>query len=318
MKKIIQGVVMSLAAAQMFAGFAASEPFDGVAAVVNKKIIPRSRVEHTEKDFIKQGRFTLTDDEKLRQEKALTFLIENELIIQSAEKAGIMVTNDEMDAALNNVKKRNNFMTDNELKAALNQEGIAWDDYLNELRTQIKIARLMNQEIRSKVVVSDDEIAEHFQKNRNAFKAAPPQVHIRQIFFAVKPDAPEADVEAVKNKAAAFVAELRGGADFSALAKERSEHASAANGGELGTFKHGELTPPFDAAFAMNAGDISDPLRSDSGFHILFVDRKTGGDDATFESAKAEIRRTLFEQKADALYKKWVAELKEQAYIEMR
>lgn len=317
MKTHLSGLLLFLGV-QIGLTVAAAENIDGIAAVVNKKVISRSRVQVTEQDFSKQGRFAPTDDEKTRREKVLNFLIENELIIQKAEEGGMTVTSEELKAALDDVKQRNNIFTDDELKAALNQQGTSWDDYLEDIRKQIKIAKLMNAEVRSKVLINESEVSAYFEEHRQDFQAAPAEVRVRQIFLSIGQDASEADVLAVQEKAARIVKELRGGADFAAMAKEHSEHPSAASGGELGTFKEGQLAAPFDAAFNLAAGEISDPIRFDNGLYILYVETKTGGEENALQNARSDIRRTLFEQKADALYKEWMAELKQTAYIEIR
>ncbi|GAK49236.1 PpiC-type peptidyl-prolyl cis-trans isomerase [Candidatus Moduliflexus flocculans] len=317
MKNVVIGLLV-------FCGFqigltgVGAENVDGIAAVVNKKVITRSRIHAMEQEFLKQGRFDSTEDENARKEKILTFLIENELIVQKAEEYGVAVTSEELKAALDDVKKRNNLFTDDELKAAINQQGTTWSEYLDDVRKQIKIAKLMNSEVRSKVLISEDEVSKYFEEHRGDFQAAPAKVHIRQIFLSVKPGASDDDVSAILDNAARIVKELRGGADFAEMAKAHSEHPSAANGGELGTFQEGQLAAPFDAAFNMAAGEISDPIRFDDGFHIIYVETKTGGEENALQNARTDIRRKLFEQKADALYKEWMAELKKTAYIEIR
>jgi len=317
MKNIATGLIVLLGL-QTGLLCAASEPIDEIAAVVNKKVITRSQVHDMEQEFLKQGRFAATEDEKARQEKILNFLIENELIVQKAEEYGMTVTSEEFKAALDDVKKRNNIFTDDELKTAINQQGTTWDEYLNEVRKQIRIAKLMNSEVRSKVQIDEDEVSAYFEEHRSDFQAAPEEVHVRQIYLSVGQEASEADISAVLDKATRIVNDLRGGADFAEMAKEYSEHPSAGNGGELGTFQEGQLAAPFDAAFAMSVGEISDPIRFNDGFHILYVETKTGGEENAFVNARSEIRRILFEQKADKLYQAWMADLKKTAYIEIQ
>ncbi len=317
MKKVVTGC-LALLGLHIGLAAAAAERIDGVVAVVNKNIVTLSRLQEIEQEFSNQGRLSAADDEKTRREKALAFLIENELIIQKAEENGVAVTNDELKAALDDVKKRNNIFTDDELKAAINKQSTTWDEYLDDIRKQIKIAKLMNLEVRSKVQIAEDEVSVYFEEHRADFPAAPAEVHVRQIFLSIGPDASEADALAVQNKATRIVEELRGGADFAAMATEHSEHPSAANGGELGKFKEGQLAAPFDYAFKMSAGEISDPVRFNDGLYILYVDTKTGGEENALQNAREAIRRKLFEQKADALYKQWIVDLKKTAYIEIR
>jgi parvulin-like peptidyl-prolyl isomerase len=102
------------------------------------------------------------------------------------------------------------------------------------------------------------------------------------------------------------------------MAKIHSQHASAASGGELGTFQPGELAAPFDIAFALQSGEISDPVRSDKGFHIITVQKGSSGGSGDLLRIKAQIRDALFEEKAQQLYTEWLDILKDNAYIELK
>jgi len=294
------------------------EKIDGIAAIVNKKVITDSQLETAKQQILAQGGFSVGEDEKARREKVINFLVEKELVRQRAEDSGILVTSDELDAALADIAQRNNFLSDDQLKTAVKQEGRVWDDFLEDIRGQIKVAKLINREVRSKVQVSDDEIRSYYDEHADDFVQAPETAHIRQILLKVKQDAAEPEVQAVKAQALTILEELRSGADFATLAAQFSEHPSAKSGGELGTFKRGELAAPFDIAFTMNAGEISEPVRSEQGFHLIYVEEKTGGEQASYEKAAGLIQRKLSEERSNALYKEWVDELRARAFVEIK
>ena len=287
---------------------------DGVAAVVNRKVITLSQVRDVERQFIAQDRFLGNESDEERKTKVINFLIEEELVRQRAEELGLLVTDEEFEAALADIKQRNNLITDEQLKNLVNQEGKTWDEFSDEIKGQIKIVKLMGREVRSAIELSDAEIREYYESHKERFKPAPLSVHIRQILLKVAPGGSE---EEVKAKAEALVQELRNGADFQTLAQANSEHSSAESGGELGTFKEGELAAPYDLAFSMEVGEVSDPVRSDAGFHILYVDEKTGGADSAFENAKEQIQRQLYNEKSGSRYKEWLDGLKQKAYIKI-
>lgn len=294
------------------------EVVDGIAAVVNRKVITYSQIEEAERLFAAQGRLSAADSEETRREKVVEFLIENELVSQRAEEIGVLVNSDELDAALADIKQRNNLVSDEQLKAAVNQEGGTWDEFLEEIRRQIKVAKLMNREVRAQVEVTEEEIAAYYQDHAGEFDSVPPSAHIRQILLKVEKGASEAEIQNIQEKAVALVQELREGADFTTIAQQYSEHSSAESGGELGTFKEGDLAAPYDIAFTLEAGEISDPARSDLGFHIIYVEEKSGGAEASFNQAQNIIRRKLYEEKSIAQYKQWMDELKKLAYIEIK
>ncbi len=294
-----------------------AEIVDRIVAVVNRKVITLYQLQQAQKAFLQEARLS-GDAEQAGQEKVLDLLIEDELIRQKAEEEGILVTDDEFNAALSDIKQRNNLVSDDQLKEALGQEGKTWQEFFEEIRSQIKMAKLVNREVRSKIEITEDEVETYYQTHTDLFEQSPPTVRVRHILLKVRENADEAEIQMIKAKAAQLVQQLRAGADFAALAKEYSEHPSAQSGGELGTFKKGELAPPFDIAFGMEVGQISDPVRSEFGFHIINVQEKFSGDQVTYETVKPQIRSKLFEEKVSELYRKWVAELKEEAYIEMK
>lgn len=308
------GALISIAILGSLVSIASAELVDRIVAVVNRKVITASQLQDAERQFAAQSGVTEQTEERRRN--VLDMLIENELIRQKAEEADILVNDEELNAALYDIKQRNNLLSDEQLKQEILQEGRTWEEFLENIREQIKLAKLVNREVRSQVDISEEEVELYYQTHQNEFDQAAPTVYIRHILLPVKEDAGTADVEAAQELANQLIQQLRAGADFAEMARQYSQHPSAQNGGELGAFKEGELAPPFDIAFTMESGEISDPVRSDLGFHIIFVQEKTGGEQATFEKAQTLIRRKLFEQKSNALYQKWIAKLKETAYIE--
>jgi parvulin-like peptidyl-prolyl isomerase len=296
-----------------------AEVIDQIVVVVNRTAITLYQVQNAEKQLTVQQAFSSDDTPETKRSKTIDYLIENELIQQTAEESGVLVTDEELNAALNDIKKRNNISSDERLKDIIfQQEGKTWEEFLDDIRKQIKVAKLINREVRSQVEITEEEVEQFYQDNMERFKESPQSVHLRHILLQVAEQASDSEVDAVREKANQLIQELRNGAGFAALARQYSDHASSENGGELGTFKKGELAAPFDIAFTMETGEVSEPVRSDQGFHIIFVEEKTGGAQASFENAKPTIRQRLFEQKTNELYKKWVAELKDQAYIEVK
>ncbi|PID55991.1 hypothetical protein CSB45_13640 [candidate division KSB3 bacterium] len=313
--KLMVKIILAVSCLSLGMTAVASEQGDGIAVVVNKKVITRSRVREAERQFTAQGRFLLDENEEQRQEKVINFLIEEELVRQRAEVLGILVTSEEFDAAVEDIKQRNSLISDDQLKNVVNQEGKTWDEFTEEIKGQIKIVKLMSREVRSSIEVGDAEIREYYESHQDQFKPAAVSVHVRQILLEVKPGD---DERAVKKRGETLVSDLRNGADFQALARAHSAHSSADSGGELGTFKEGELAAPYSVVFSMEAGAISDLLRTDAGFLILYVEERSGGAESGFESAKAQIQKILYKQKSEARYKAWLQELRQKAYIDIK
>jgi peptidyl-prolyl cis-trans isomerase D len=128
----------------------------------------------------------------------------------------------------------------------------------------------------------------------------PEQVHARHILFKLAKDAPPEQVEATRKKAEAARARLASGADFAALARELSDDpGSKDKGGDLGFFQRGQMVPPFEqAAFSLEPGQLSEPVRTDFGFHILRVEERRPAEDRTYEQVREELARELLAEDA--------------------
>lgn len=312
--KLFSNIIITIGVISCFAASTSAEIVDRIVAVVNHKVVTQYQLQQANQTLLQRG----TDTSQIKEGAVLNFLIEQELMYQEAEQADILVTDEELNNALEYIKQQNNILSDEQFKAALGQEGKTWEEFQDELRKQIQIDKIINQEVRSKVNVTDAEIEAYYQNNLDQFEQKPSSVHVRHILLNIPDNASGADVQQIQAKAEQIVQQLREGADFTTMAKEYSDHPSAQSGGELGTFETGELASPYDTAFNLNAGEVSDPIRSAKGFHILYVEEKISGGQATFEGVKPQIQAKLFEESTSRVYEEWIAKLKEKAYIEIK
>lgn len=293
-----------------------AEIVDRVVAVVNKTVITEFQVQLAEHNFRQQG----APEEALKREAVIDFLVEQELVLQEAQKKGVLVTDEELNAALEDIKRQNNLTSDEQLKNALAQEGKILSEFLEDIRQQIQVARIVGQEVRAKVDVSDAEVDDYYQEHRDEFARPSTEtgVLVRHILLAVPEDAGAAQVEQVQAAADDLVRQLRNGADFAEIAKTHSQHASAASGGELGMFQPGQLAAPYNVAFTLKSGEISDPIRSEKGFHIITAQHEATEEQGDLIRIKSQIRNMLLEEKAQQQYAEWLAMLKENAYIDVK
>ncbi|TVT70223.1 MAG: peptidylprolyl isomerase [Denitromonas halophila] len=174
------------------------------------------------------------------------------------------------------------------------------ESYAVPARVKLSYLVLSADTLKSKVTVSDDELrAEYEQTKLNL--GSPEERKARHILVQVAADASEADVAAARKKAEALLAEIKtDGARFEAIAKTASDDpGSSANGGDLGFFGRGAMLKPFeDAAFALAAGEVSELVRSDFGFHIIRVDDIRKATIPSFEEARGQLEATLRERAA--------------------
>ena len=174
-------------------------------------------------------------------------------------------------------------------------------DYQTDPRVKINYVRFNPEAYADKVVVTDEDLQEYYDANPAEFET-PKTVEARHILIKVDSDAP-ADIVNQKETAARDIMKMaREGKDFAELAKQYSEGPSAKSGGYLGAFKKEDMVQPFaEKAFSMQAGEISDPVRTRFGWHVIKVEKVNPAAKLTFEESRPEIRGDLIAKRSKNL-----------------
>ena len=185
--------------------------------------------------------------------------------------------------------------TDQDVQAYYNENQ---EKYREPARVRIQMVEFRPADFAKSVNPTDDEIKEYYEENLSQFQKQE-EVHARHILFTVKPDASADEKAAARKKAEDVLAKAKGGADFATLAKENSQDSTAAEGGDLGTFPRGVMTPPFEAAaFALEPGQVSDIVETQFGFHIIKLEDKQTARTQPIEEAKPAIVDALRSKQA--------------------
>ncbi len=312
---LIAAILLSVPSVSM------GEVINGIAAIVNDEIITSYEVDKgaalLTKEAEKSGQLTDSDRPKLRQ-LALNRLIDKKLIDQKIKELNITVPDDELRQTIDDLKKQNN-LTQESLVAALKAEGLTFDPSKAQLRDQLERIKLMGQEVRSKIQISDREIREYYDENQKKY-SSDEHFRARHIFFQLPKNPEPKDLKKVMTKALMVLQEARSGADFVELAKKYSSDPQAAkDGGDLGTFKKGDMLPEIeDNVINMNPGEISDLVITPAGFHIIKLEERTSGKARPFEDVKKEIEDLLYKKKSEERFNQWLAELRKAAAIELK
>jgi len=171
--------------------------------------------------------------------------------------------------------------------------GANQDNYRSEPELTVKYLEFAAEDYRNQVVISDGEIKAYYEENLARYEV-PEKVEARHILIRLPEDADEVTVEAAKKEAEAIHAKALGGEDFSELAKSFSQGPTRDNGGYLGSFARDTMVKPFaDAAFSMEAGEISQPVRTQFGWHVIKVEARFPASTTPIDEVRAEIRKTL-------------------------
>ncbi len=224
-------------------------------------------------------------------------IIRDELIDQEMNKKSLTVTDEEVTAEVAALKA--SYPSEDQFNMALMQAGMTEEDLSKQMREQVKLKKLLGD----KVKVTDDEVKEIFEQNKESF-ATPEQVRASHILVETKEEADK------------IYKELQEGADFAAIAKEKNQDATKDTGGDLDFFGRGEMDPAFEeAAFKLKKGEISQPVKSSFGYHIIKLTDRKEATNPTFEEKKEEIRGQMVNQKVYQESPAYIQELKDKAKI---
>lgn len=281
--------------------------------------------------------------------QAIDRLIERTIKDQESRKRGISVPAKKLDERYK--KEYENFLVmlrqrygidEKELARILRDRGSSLQAYQRQIRDQVAAQlkeELLEEAIVGQIEVADAQLLEFIEQNKTRYitdilgylqpttaelqayfeanreKYATPEVKARHILVKVDENAPAEQVAEARKKIENIKRELEQGADFAELAKKYSDDKSnAENGGDLGWFGRGVMVKEFeDAAFALDIGKISDPVRTRYGFHLIKVEDKRV---RTFEQAQSDVRRDWMREKEDALMNQWLEAAKQGNFLE--
>jgi peptidyl-prolyl cis-trans isomerase SurA len=288
-----------------------------VAAVVNADIITTHQLDQALKKEMSQMKASPSPAQigALRKE-LLSRLIEEKLIQQRIDSLGLKVSEEELETALQDVQAQNQLSRE-DLKEAIMAQGLSFEEYCENLRSQILRYRLLGIEVRRKVDVSEGEVRDYYRAHLDDFRE-PPNITLSVLAFPVPERAGLAEREAIRsaaNKAAELLAE---GSGLEAVAEEFSREYGASSR-SLGNVAQSELDPDLAAAIkGVEIGGFSPLIEKATALVLLRVDERHDAGLRQYYSVEEEIRQHLIEQKSDVRSKEWIKGLKQNAFIDIR
>ena len=296
---------------------------DRVVAVVNDDVITLTEVQEEGLQAIRKiVQETLGEERERRlrstERQILDELILRKLQLQEAKKEKIEATASEVRTAIDELKKRNGLTSDEELRVAMSRELLTEEQFRKGIAEQVALTKLVARQVRSKVVVSDEEARRYYDQNQEQFRDIP-QVKIRHLLVSVSQQPTREEVMRAKSRIEEAQVHVKLGARFSTVAKHYSEGPLASSSGEVWTMKRGELAPELEhMAMTMPIGQVSGIITNPAGFHVIQVEERVAGQVIPFDQVKESARGILFDQKAESKFKEWVQNLKAKASVEMK
>ncbi len=292
---------------------------DRIVAVVNGEIITFSDLQSASAQA-RLGLLSLSADgtishQQPSEQEILEQLINQRLQLQLARKKGIAVGPEEVEKAVEDVKQKNGMATDSALQKALQEEQANLDQYKSGLKDQIMILKLVNREVKSGVVLSEEEMRSYYAEHSDRF-LTPMQYRLHQIFIPI-PDPGSA--QTAEQTARSVADQLKTGADFQALVKRYSSGQEVRSDGDLGILRADQMLPEIRRAIeALKPGEFSGPVKTAAGIHIFRLDEIQPPKSRAFEEVKTEIQERLFQEQSADLYEKWLKDLRASGQVEIK
>ena len=248
----------------------ALEALDSIAIVVNNDVITSKELEDKINYYQNQIRLSsgsISDIDSLKKQ-VLERMIRDKVQLQQAAQLGIQIDDISLNRMIDAMAQKNNLSL-NQLRTTLEQEGIDFADFRNQTREELIIQELQKRMVADKVNVTPQEVKQLLESNAAQEKSGI-EFHLLHILIATPENASPENIQLAQKKVDNIYQQLLEGADFKQLAIRESNGSNALNGGDLGTRKANELPELFlNAIEGLQPGDISKPVRSASGFHLL-------------------------------------------------
>lgn len=294
---------------------------NAIVAVVNDEIITLYDVNRDAQPVIRENEKKAPLDDAARsriRRSVLDSLVEKKLVEQKIKELNIKVGEDEIRQAMDDVKRQNNLNQEGLVKA-LAAQGISYDQYHSQLQEQLERLKLVSMEVRSRIQVGENEVRAYYDANLDKYREDD-SFRARHIFFKTSEKAPADEIKRAMTTALTVLAEAKSGKDFAELARKYSEDPAARkDGGDLGSFKKGDMQPELEQAIlALKPGEVSELVYTPLGFHLIKLESRITGTPKPFESLKAEIEDTLYKKKSEERFNAWAKDLRSKANIELK
>ena len=244
----------------------------------------------------------INDDDR----EVLEQFITEKLLEAEARESGIKVTEQDVSQYIDEIKKRNR-LSDDELKTVLSREGQTLESYRASVKSELEKSEILNRQVRNKVNITNDDVERYYKLNANKFRSED-RVRLRHILLALPQSATPEEVQAATEKAMDLYKRIVAGADFAELAREYSQGAGQADGGDIGWVSRGKLVSGIEqVAFdKLSVGQVSTPFQTSMGVHIVKLEARESGTVLPLATVAPKIKEELQSKALEDRFVKWL------------
>jgi parvulin-like peptidyl-prolyl isomerase len=296
---------------------AAGQVVEEIVAVVNDDVITLSQYKEQYDSTILQMRAAFQGEEYEKQlailkKEMLNMMITDLLLMQQAKEKNLNV-GEQLKATVENIKKENNIASDDDMKRALRQQGVDYDQWLRQLEDNMLKQGLIYSEVDRSIVLDDSEIVGYYKLHPQEF-TEPEEYKIRAVYLSTEGKAAAA-LEEMKKE---IGGKLKAGEPFNVLAKEYSDGPAKESEGDLGTFKKGELDKTLEQAVSkLKTGETSGWVETKNGWYLLKLEEKKDSRLMTFEEVRKNVEERLYTQKKEKKLEEYLKDLRERSYVKI-
>ncbi|GAC1659901.1 MAG: hypothetical protein NVS9B15_23500 [Acidobacteriaceae bacterium] len=317
--------LLSFAAVALTTTLSADTVVEEIIARVNSQIVTRSELQHS-RDQVRQEakQQNLPEAEIAKRDKdALRDLIDQQLMIQRAQDLGISVDTDVI-KRMDQMRKEMNLESMEDLEKAATQQGINFEDYKQNLKNQLLTQSVVRDEVGRRITITPADIEQYYNEHKKEFDQ-PEQVALSEVLISTdkSPKNPAEDENQrnilAQSKAKGVYEKLTAGAKWADVVKVDSDGQTAAQGGQLGVYKRGQLAKELeDKVFGLKQGAITEPIRTNQGYLILKVDGHMSAGIPPLKEVEQEVQNALYYQRLQPALREYLKKLREDAFIEIR
>ena len=320
----VVGTMMLVAAAP-----SAKDIIEQVLVKVNGEIITKSDLEARQIAALRQKNPNFRPDSDTALKKALEEVtpgviveaVDELLMVQRGKELGYTMSTEQFNNIVENIKKENKIENDEQLQAALKQEGMTMADLRRQLEHTMMVQRVQQTEVMQKLQVTDTELRSYYDTHKDEFGTTP-QVTLREITVNVPVTAQGVNVaqdDDAKAKAEDVRKRILAGEPFAQLASDFSDSGSKANGGLVGPLSKSDLSEELQKAISgLKTGDVTPVLRTGRGYQIIKIETLQDSTTKSFEDAKGEVADKIANGKRQGEYVKFLTKLRGEAIIDWK
>ena len=293
------------------------EVVEAIVAIVNDEIISLSEFKREHNEFVQILRSQFEGEEFTEQYNAmkdmiLENMITDKLLLQEAKKED-MNPAEQVRMTIDKIKEENNLSSDEQLRQVMRQQGIDFDLWRKQLEENILKQNIIYKEVGSSIVIDDSRIIEYYNANPEEFRE-PEEVTLKAIYI----DPQGKTDEEVEDKKLTIIDRLNNGEDFAAVASELSEGPGKEEGGDMGSFKQGELEESlWEAVSKIQEGKTTPWLNLRGIWILLKLEERQESRIRSFDEVRDEIQEKMYNEQRQTKLDEYLKELKERSYIKI-